>query len=292
MSLQTATVPAPDSMPAPLAGAPAPGPGAAPRLRPVLPLVGAAALLGILELLVYWPGAAATWFAAAVLSSAATGVFVGWSEQGRLPRLHVWLPPALLAAASFGLILFLETAPRRQAIAAFTAALAALFWESTRRFLRAPDRYHREQFETAARLLALATVWFMAATFFRLLLDPSVLPSQLARSAYVLTTLCLLVAVFFLEGWALAARPPERAEPAWPFRVAATLVIAETFWFVNFLPVATDVKGFLVALTAYAVSAFSHAHLDGTLSWRVARRYVALLAAALAAVLATARWLV
>lgn len=259
--------------------------------RSLLPIVGAFALLAVLGALATSP---ADWPVVAAAAAAVVGA-TEWLIVGRRGARREWLlgivPLLALSLSAVGLLLFVGTGLARQLVLVAVAALAALGWESKRRYVWEQARYHPEQLENAWLLVSLAAVWTTAAFVYRLLLDPTILPSSLANNIFWVSTLCVFGLVFTLERLALWARRYERARVQ-PLTVVTSLLTTEFFWLVNFLPHAPDVKAFIVATVYYGSVMLGRAHLDGTLNRRVARRYVVFAAVTVAIVLATAQWVV
>ena len=270
-----------------------------------LPILGSFGVLAFLGFVVRWPAQWAVWLLALIILNILTGVFIINLErliQGPednaagnvMPHPHwrrLLLTPMLLSVVAGCLLLFVETNFGRQLLILLTAGLACLFWESMRRHHAAGDRYHLEQLESASLLVHVAVVWLAAAGFFRLLLDPTILPQNLAVNAFTITTILMLLLVWFLDYRAiwLARYPTDRV---WLLVVVEAILVGEVFWVLNFLPSSPDVKAFLVGLSYYALATLGRAHFDDTLRFVVVRRYLYFIIITLAAVLVTARWLV
>lgn len=262
------------------------------RLRSFLPVAGALALLAVFGSVLrdpaYWPAAAA----AAILVVAGSE----WLLLGRQSTVRFWsasaVPLMLLSTSAVGLLLFVNTDIARQFVLVAATALAVLSWESVRRYVWERDRYHPEQLENTLLLVSLVTVWMTAAFAYRLLLDPTLLPPPLAGSVFGVSTAVVLGLVFVLERVALWATRYERSRVVWPLNATTSLLIGEFFWLLNFLPHAPDVKAFTVTVLYYCLVMLGRAHLDGTLSRNVVRRYVAFAVATFTLALATAQWVV
>lgn len=222
---------------------------------------------------------------ASILSSA--------EERARLSASwwHLLSTPVLLSGVSVVLLLFLETQNGRQLLILLSAFLVGLFWENLRRHAEAAESYPKNYLESASLLIHVAVVWFGSAGFFRLLLDPTILPPNLATNAYAIFTVVILITVFLLDYRAIwLSRYPR--ESVTLLLIVESLLIGEFFWMLNFLPFSPDVKAMLVAIAYYTVAAMARAHFDGTLRLVVARRYVYFVLLISAAVLVTAKWLV
>lgn len=210
-------------------------------------------------------------------------------------RPRSWLDllptPILLSATAIVLILFLETPMARQLLMIMAAVLIGFYWENLRRHIETHDRYPVHYLESASLLVHVAVVWLATAGFFRILLDPTILPLALSANAYVISTVIIILVVFFLDFRAiwLARYTPENA---WLFLVVESLLVGEFFWVLNFLPLSPDVKAFLSALQYYAMAALGRAHFDDTLRLAIVRRYIYFIVIISAAVLITAKWLI
>jgi hypothetical protein len=270
-----------------------------------LPILGSLTVLALLGFVVRWPGQWAIWLLVVIIANILTGVFIINLQQliqasddsaasDVTPHPRWWrllLAPTLLSVVAVGLLLFVETNFGRQLLILLTAGLACLFWESMRRHHRAGDRYHLDQLASASLLVHVAVVWLAAAGFFRLLLDPMILPPNLAVNAFTITTILMLLLVWFLDYRAIwLMRYP--ADRVWPFVIVEAIIVGEIFWVLNFLPSSPDVKAFLVGLCYYALATLGRAHFDDTLRLAVVRRYLYFIIITLIAVLVTARWLV
>lgn len=270
----------------------------------LLPLLSSFGTLIILGLTVRWPVSWAYWLAISALLTVAVGFLLVNLEHLREPSLagsappawpRIWLEllptPILLSAVAMILILFLETALARQFLMVMVAALIGFYWENIRRHIEAKDRYPVHYLESASLLVHVAVVWLSASGFFRIMLDPTILPPTLAANAYVIATFLLIAVVFLLDYRAIWLMRYS-SENVWLFLAVESLLVGEFFWVLNFLPLSPDVKAFLSALEYYAVAALARAHFDGNLQLAVVRRYIYFIVIIAAAVLVTARWLV
>ena len=270
----------------------------------LLPLLSSFGILIILGFTVRWPVLWLYWLGAAILLAVAAGFLLIHLERLREPsfisnepriRPRAWLDllptPILFSAVAIILILFLETITARQLLMIMAAALIGFYWENLRRHIEAEDRYPVHHLESASLLVHVAVVWLSAAGFFRILLDPTILPPFLAANAYVIATVIIILVVFLLDYRAIWLKR-YTPENTWLFLVVESLLVGEFFWVLNFLPLSPDVKSFLSALQYYAVAALARAHFDGTLRLAIVRRYIYFILIAAAAVLVTAKWLV
>ncbi len=260
------------------------------RFRRYLPFIGAVLIFGLIELVIANP---AIWlwgivgiFAAVLVTSAVM------TNVDRLPRgwWHTVFSPLLLGVSALLLTLFVNTSVSRNLIALVTTAFHLFFWENLWRYYWAPERYHDEALENTSLGLNTTTIWFTSLLFYYILLDPSVLPPNFANNILALTTLAILLTVFFMDFGTVWVRryPPGKV---WLWLIAVSLVVGEIFWVTNFLPHRVEVKSFLVVLTYYLLTHLGRSHLDGTLRRSQVRRYLGLAFACLALVLITARWL-
>lgn len=279
-------------------------------LSRILSSVSAFGVLVVLSMAVRWPAKWPLWLAIVILVAVATALLLfklirnehskfdlnapDFNTSQMAPTLSWWqlLPtPILLASVALGLLLFLETELGRQLLIILAAALTGLFWENIRRHWQDVGRYPKHYLESASLLIHVAVVWVAAAGFFRLLLDPTILPPLLTANAYALSTIIILLAVFLLDYRAIwLSRYP--ADKVWLLLVVESLLVGEFFWVLNFLPLSPDVKAFLVAIEYYAMAALARSHFDGTLRLAVMRRYIYFILLISAAVLVTAKWLV
>lgn len=269
-----------------------------------LPWFSAFGVFIILNSILRWPSQWHLGLALIALVAVVTGFLVinsDWlfpvapttDKQSLLRSWWYLLPaPVLLSVVALVLLLFLEKTPwARELLIVLAAALTGFFWENVRRHLHPAEIYPRYYLESASLLIHVAVVWLAAAGFFRLLLDPTVLPQNFANNAYVISTVIMIVAVFLLDYRAIwLMRYP--AASVWLFLVVESLLIGEFFWMLNLLPLSPDVKAFLLAIEYYAVAALARSHFDGTLRLAVVRRYVYFILIIVTAVLITARWLV
>ncbi|KKU48968.1 hypothetical protein A3H10_03850 [Candidatus Uhrbacteria bacterium RIFCSPLOWO2_12_FULL_46_10] len=279
-------------------------------LSRILSSVSAFSVLVVLSIAVRWPAQWPYWLAIVILVAVATALLLiklikkehsrfdlnapDFNTSQLAPTLSWWqlLPtPILLSSVALGLLLFLETELGRQLLIILAAALIGLFWENIRRHWQDVGRYPKHYLESASLLIHVAVVWVAAAGFFRLLLDPTILPIFLATNAYTISTIIIILAVFLLDFRAIwLSRYP--ADRVWLLLVIESLLVGEFFWMLNFLPLSPDVKAFLVAIEYYTMAALARSHFDGTLNLVVIRRYVYFIFAVSIAVLVTARWLV
>jgi len=266
-----------------------------------LSLANAIGIFIILEFVGRWPQQWLSALTAALLFAAISGMLVMHSglvlsnnTASRLSAQSWWhlLPtPILLSFISVGVLLFLDTETGQQLLIVLAAFLCGLFWENVRLHLQASETYPRHYLESASLIIHVAVVWLAAVGFYRLLLDPSILPPNLATKAYTVTTVLILLMVFLLDYRAIWLSRYAR-ENVWLLLSVETLLVSELFWVLNFLPFSPDVKALLVAVTYYSVAALGRANFDGTLRPLLVRRYAYFVAFVLAAVLLTSRWIV
>ncbi len=262
-----------------------------PRFRRLVPVIGAILIGACIELVSWQAGLWLYGLIGITLVVLITGAILTNFE--RLPRgwWHTMFAPLLFAWVSLLLDLFVNTALTRNVLAVANVALMVFFWEYFWRYSWDPERYHAEALENLSLGITTCTVWFASALFFLILLDTTVLPSFLADNALLLTTLVMLLMVFFMDyGTIWVQRYPRQKVTMW--LIATSLIVSEIFWVTNFLPSRVEVKTYLVVLVYYVCTHIGRSYLDGTLKPAVLRRYAYLTFGSLLIVLVTARWLV
>lgn len=259
-------------------------------MRVILPVAGILAIVFIMAMVMSLPASWPIAIAAALLAITIITYFIVGPKSISLWKT-IALPLMFLLAGAIGLILFLETQTARQLLILFVAALGAVFWESARRYIWAESQYHTEQLENISLLTHLIAIWVIADFFYRLLLDPSILPQFLANNIFFVAS-ALIVGVAAILEWRSfwSSRYPK--ERVWPHTMVVVLLLGEFFWVLNFLSLSPDVKAFLLAALYYSLIMIGRAHLDSRLSRAVVRRYLYFIVIIVTLALVTARWIV
>lgn len=260
--------------------------------RYAVPVVGALLIFIVLGLTVRHPGSWMIYLACVVAVCLAVTLALRFGAASALPSfLQLLMAPLFLAVGASSLLLFLEGPVQRQWLALVSAGLLLLFWENLRRYIWERERYHTEAIETISLFVSLVAIWLTAELLTRVTFDPSLLSLRLQPIIYALAAAVFLLVVFMLHYqsvW-LSRYEPNRA---FLLAIVLSLITSEMFWIMSFLPFSTDVRAFLVALSYYVFASLGRAHLDGTLTSRLIRRYAYVVLITAAAVLATARWLI
>lgn len=259
------------------------------RANRYVPLIGGFALLFGLGLALGDPQRWIIALVCGVMVASSTCVALVWGSAP--PRWPVFATSVLCVLTGWSLLIYLSGDLTRQLLVLAVVGLLTLYWESTRRVRYDVATVHPEEIENVTLLVHLVTVWFASSFFYRLLLDTSVLPSVLSAHVYTLAVTAMLSLVVVLDGWAVWL---SRYEPYRRFSLVTVLALltTELFWTMNFLPLAPDVKAFVVGFTYYIVADIGRAHFDKMLNAKVLRHYLYFGIPLFAVVLATAKWLV
>lgn len=259
----------------------------------IFALFSGLALVGVWYSPVFWWA----WLICSLVVILIAALLLAPTGEWRAVLVSHAIAPLCLVIATLGLFMYVDSDRARVLIILAVVALLGLHWENLRRRYWTPERCNPEEREDVAILLKLVTFFALSSGFYRLLLDPTVLPGQLIPWVFAIGTGFVLAVALLLELYNPWLERYQREHPAVAPRaelilVISPLLVGEVFWVANFLPASPDVKAFLVTLTAYLTQNISRSHFDGTLDTAQLRRYLYLSGAALLAVLLSAQWLV
>jgi hypothetical protein len=208
-----------------------------------------------------------------------------WQLTGREIRFDkFWryaITPLLFIAGGLLFISFLEGRYLRQFL---LIGLIVLLWAYLEiLFLRFNYRpkYEPYSLENVTSHLNLITIYLVACGFYSLILF-------LGINFWLL--LLIFVLISMLMAYQLAWASGITGRSGWPYIAVITLICAEVFWVVNYLPTSIYVNGLLVTLNYYLMSGLSRNWLLEIKGRKVILRYLILSGLVLALILFTAKW--
>lgn len=258
--------------------------------RDTMPIVASLAVLGAMELMLFFTSFWVYWLILAIVFAIFSGVVLTNFNTPVPGWWHTLFSPVLLVISSSSLLLFLSTQFTRHLTILAVGFLLALLWENIRRYYWDLRQYHAESLENVSLGINIFIVWFSSSTLFHLLLDPNLINRY--SSLIIPFSAAAMLAITYSIDYRTIWVQRYSAQRVWLLLIAQSAIVSEAFWLLNFLPHSIEVKSFLVAITYYLFVSLGRAHLDETLTPKVLRRYVYLVVVFLLSILLTARWLV
>ncbi len=250
-------------------------------LHRLTPFVLGLLLAASFSLLVYFPAWAVQIMAVSLLLAALI-----------LARLNNWRittyeffsfvgTPWLLIASSYGLFLFFENSIAKIALAIVVSLGVFIYAEHLFSFVHLPARYRPNSLEHLSLLVNVLIVFFLAATFFGLVLFLQV--------PYWLLIWVFLGLNFFVVYNILWVSKIEHTR-ALVYALGGAIIISEFFLVLAYLPSSFYTSAAILATFFYVYQGICRAHLLEKLNRPVVMRYLTLGAVLLVLVFSSGQW--
>lgn len=191
------------------------------------------------------------------------------------------LTPLFLGLSQFLFVLFLEGWLLRHIIAVVPSIILGVFLENT--FLRYHNRekYLEYSMGNILSFLNIVILYMFSAVFFGFIVY---IEFEIWMATFLVTIIlfCLTFQVMHLQGVALSK--------SWTYIFILSLVCAEFFWVINFLPSSIYVNAIILTIIYYSMIGISKNFLLGILNRSIVLRYLGISAICLLIVFFTAKW--
>lgn len=211
-------------------------------------------------------------------------VLLGRLARWQVRDLHFWVlvgTPMLLIGSSLILLLFLESASAKAALAAITALLVFFFSEHLFTYVHLPATYHLNAIEHLSLVMNLVSLFFLSCSLygFRLFLQ---FPLVGLIAIFFLAVLFILASTF----WVCKLEK----EQLIPYAFGGAAIATELFLAISYLPSGYAPNASLLTIAVYVYLGVTRAHMLRKLSPVVLRRYVGGACVLAAGIIFTAHW--
>lgn len=207
-----------------------------------------------------------------------TSVLAGRRTFGELSM--VLLTPMLFVISQFIFVVFLQGNILKHGIA-LTNIFLGVFLENVYLRYYKPEKYAAYSMGNILGFLNIVIFYLFTASVFGYILYLE-FPIWAGTALIVFVTSLASFQVHTLQGISL--------QQSWPYTVIITLLVAEFFWTINFLPSSIYVNAFILTIMYYAMMGISKNHLLGILHRGIIARYLMISVISLAFVLISAKW--
>jgi len=194
---------------------------------------------------------------------------------------YLIVTPLFLFAGGLFFLSFLEGRFFKQFFVIVLSVLVWVFLQVVFLKFHLRAKYQAYSLENIATHFNLITVFLIASSFFNLTIFLGV-PAWLLVIIFAIINILLIYQLVRLSDIALAV--------GWPYVVVITLIAAEIFWAVSFLPTSVYINGLIVTIVYYLITGLARNRLLGVWQKQVIKRYLLISLISLAVVLLSAKW--
>ena len=249
----------------------------------ILVWVSAAAVLVALELLLHTTELYQLLLVVGVLN--AVVILSLWQMTGRqVHKAAFWnffITPIMAVNSGWSLLIFLESPSTQQLVAFVTTAAVWIFLKVTFLYFSFRPKYEAHSLENISSYLNLITIFLFSSNAFNVIVLLRVPVWQAALGCVLLFGL-LSYQLFWISDITFRA--------SWRSVLAITLVGAEFFLALSYLPTSVYVNGLMITLGYYAMTGLARNWLLNIREGRVVLRYLLISFSILAILLLTAKW--
>lgn len=192
------------------------------------------------------------------------------------------ISPALYLLGILSFIIFIELAWLKIFLAIVLSLILSLFLENIYLYNYNFEKYQTYGLQNFSNYLNLITVFFLFSSFFGFIIF-----LQIAVWLLLLAVAIISVLTVYQTMWVSRIE----LNRSWLYLMVITLLMAQGFWILAFLPTSIYVNGLILAAIYYLLVGLSLNRLLGILDRSVIKRYITVTVVVLTITLITAKWI-
>lgn len=206
-----------------------------------------------------------------------------WLVGGRDFRKRFWIfvtSPLLLVISQLLFVIFLQGFWFKRFVVLILSVILGIFLENLYIYHYQPAKYQKYSLANIANYFNLIIIFLFNASLFLLVIFLQ-FPFWLTIILNIFSTIILTYQIFWFSQLAFAR--------TWPYVLGLSLISAELFWVLSFLPISVYNQALIITLVYYLTVGISRNQLLGIDEKKVIKRYLGIVLVCLIIILLTAK---